>query len=127
MQRFLCNSWVLVLMSFVCYDRMEHTTSPSTGWEKALQDRVVALLTTVLYEEVFLPLEAALCTLSDELIGAMVTRLGEVTGTSDVEQVKAQLIAESEGVAAQRAQWDVESRNLHDALTSIASLQGDKC
>jgi len=84
------------------------------------------LLTTVIHEEVFLPLEEAMCALSDELIDAMVTRLGGVSGTSDVAQVKAQLIAEAAAVADKRTQWDVGSRNLHNALASIASLQGGK-
>jgi hypothetical protein len=111
---------------FIIFDSNPELQQPSTGWDTDLQARVVALLTTVIHEEVFLPLEAAMCALSAELIDAMVTRLGGVTGTSDVAQVKAQLIAEAAAVADKRTQWDVESRNLHNALASTASLQGGK-
>jgi GTP-binding protein EngB required for normal cell division len=91
------------------------------GWVGDLHARVVALLTTIIYEEVFLPLEANLRALPDELIDAMVTRL-EATSNGR-GQGKARLVAEGAQVADKRKQWSAESKNLHSALASIASLQ----
>ncbi|ELR16321.1 dynamin domain containing protein [Acanthamoeba castellanii str. Neff] len=76
---------------FIIFDSNPELQQPSTGWDTDLQARVVALLTTIIHEE-----------------------------------VKAQLIAEAAAVADKRMKWDVESRNLHNALASIASLQGGK-
>jgi hypothetical protein len=94
--------------------------------ESDIRSYFETLLTTVIVEETLLPLEATLRSSSDEkLIDVMISRrVASGNSASPSRQLaKAQLIAESAEVADQRATWDAETKNLHNALASIASLQ----